>query len=80
LSCFSNDPQKDGYEPFIGHGSEEIKVGSHYFKPLSRTIMQYVEHPEHKFDGDTGFLRESMSMLMVSFTLARKPIILMNRN
>jgi len=56
LSPFSNDPQSIVYEPFIDYGTGEIKEGSHYFKPLSRTIMQYVEHLEHKFDGDIGIL------------------------
>ncbi|WP_244603383.1 hypothetical protein [Methanococcoides sp. NM1] len=53
---FSNDPQKTVYEPFIDYENGKIKEGSHYFKPLSRTIMQYVEHLEHKFDGDSGVL------------------------
>lgn len=53
---FSNDPQRAVYEPFIDYGTGKIKEGSRYFKPLSRTIMQYVEHPEHKFDGDVGVL------------------------
>ncbi len=35
----------------------EYKEGVHYFKPLSRTIMQYSEHPEHKFNGDIGILK-----------------------
>ncbi|AFV22405.1 hypothetical protein Mpsy_0192 [Methanolobus psychrophilus R15] len=30
--------------------------GSHYFKSLSKTILQYAEHPEHKFEGDIGIL------------------------
>ena len=44
------------YEPFIDYEKGEIKQGSHYFKPLSKTIMQYVDHPESKFDGDIGIL------------------------
>ncbi|ABE51551.1 DNA-directed DNA polymerase B [Methanococcoides burtonii] len=56
LAPFSNDPQSIVYEPFIDYGTGEIKEGSHYFKPLSRTIMQYVEHLEHKFDGEIGVL------------------------
>ena len=34
----------------------EVKEGSNYFKPLSRTILHYVDHPENKFDGDIGGL------------------------
>ncbi|WP_250867138.1 hypothetical protein [Methanococcoides seepicolus] len=56
LAPFSNDPQKAVYEPFIDYGTGEIREGSHYFKPLSRTITQYVEHLEHKFDGEIGVL------------------------
>ncbi|WP_232222019.1 hypothetical protein [Methanococcoides burtonii] len=56
LAPFSNDPQSIVYEAFIDYGTGEIKQGSHYFKPLSRTIMQYVEHLEHKFDGEIGVL------------------------
>ena len=56
LMPFSDDPQKVVYEPFIDYETGYIKEGSHYFKPLSRTIMQYVEHPEHKFNGEVGIL------------------------
>jgi len=53
---FSSNPQEIVYEPFIDYETGEIKQGSHYFKPLSKTIMQYVDHPESKFDGDIGIL------------------------
>ena len=56
LAPYSNDPQKVVYESFIDYETGEIKEGSHYFKPLSRTIRQYVEHLEHKFDGEVGVL------------------------
>ncbi|WP_292470773.1 hypothetical protein [Methanolobus sp.] len=35
-----------------------IKQGSQYFKPLSRTIMNYANHPEAKFDGEIGVLEK----------------------
>ncbi|MBW2966617.1 hypothetical protein KY342_05945, partial [Candidatus Woesearchaeota archaeon] len=56
LAPYSDDPQKAVYEPFIDYATGQIKEGTHYFKPLSRTIMQYVEHLEHKFDGKIGVL------------------------
>jgi hypothetical protein len=56
LAPYSSDPQKIVYEQFIDYETGEVKEGSHYFKPLSRTIMQYVEHLEHKFDGEIGVL------------------------
>ena len=33
-----------------------FKKGSHYFKQLSRTIIEYANHLESKFDGDIGTL------------------------
>ncbi|MDA0525458.1 DNA polymerase [Methanococcoides alaskense] len=56
LMPFSTDYQKAVYEPFIDYETGDIKEGFHYFKSLSRTIMQYAEHLEHKFDGDSGVL------------------------
>jgi hypothetical protein len=56
LAPYSSDPQSVVYDSFIDYATGEIKEGSHYFKPLSKTIMQYVEHLEHKFDGDTGVI------------------------
>ena len=56
LAPFSKEPQKIVYEPFIDYQTGEVKEGSHYFKPLIRTILQYVDHPENKFDGDIGGL------------------------
>jgi len=57
LAPFSKEPQKIVYESFIDYQTGEVKEGSHYFKPLSRTILQYVDHPENKFDGDIGVLK-----------------------
>ncbi len=56
LSAFSSNPQSAVYEPFIDYETGEIKEGSHYFKPLSKTIIQYVDHPESKFNGEIGIL------------------------
>ncbi|MDQ1251742.1 MAG: hypothetical protein QG646_853 [Euryarchaeota archaeon] len=57
LAPFTKDYQKIVYEPFIDYESGEVKEGSQYFKPLSRTILQYVEHLENKFEGDIGVLK-----------------------
>ncbi|KKG20170.1 hypothetical protein EO97_09565, partial [Methanosarcina sp. 2.H.T.1A.15] len=57
LAPFTKDYQKIVYEPFIDYESGEVKEGSQYFKPLSRTILQYVEHMENKFDGERGVLK-----------------------
>ncbi len=57
LAPFTKDYQKIVYEPFIDYEKGEVKEGSQYFKPLSRTILQYIEHLENKFDGDIGVLK-----------------------
>ena len=56
LAPFSKDPQKIVHEPFIDYQTGEVKEGSQYFKPLSRTILQYIDHPENKFEGGIGVL------------------------
>nr|WP_321498352.1 hypothetical protein [uncultured Methanolobus sp.] len=56
LAPYSNDPQSIVYESFIDYETGEIKQGSYYFKQLSRTIIEYANHPEAKFDGDIGIL------------------------
>ncbi|WP_292463474.1 hypothetical protein [Methanolobus sp.] len=56
LAPFTKDYQSIVHNPFINYETGEIKHGLHYFKPLSKTIMQYSEHPEHKFEGDIGIL------------------------
>ena len=56
LAPFTKDYQKIVYEPFIDYETGEIKEGSKYFKPLSRTILQYIDHLENKFEGDIGVL------------------------
>lgn len=57
LAPFTNDYQKIVHEPFIDYETGELKKGSQYFKPLSRTILQYIEHKENKFDGNIGVLK-----------------------
>jgi hypothetical protein len=44
------------HRPFIDYETGDFKTGIHYWKPLSRTILDYMEHPEYKFEGDIGFL------------------------
>lgn len=56
LAPYSDNPQTIVHEPFIDYETGEVMQGSHYFKSLSKTILQYAEHPEHKFEGDIGTL------------------------
>lgn len=56
LGPFTKDYQIIVDEPFTDYATGEVKQGVRYFKPLSRTIMQYIEHPENKFEGYIGVL------------------------
>ena len=40
----------------IDYKTGEIKQGSHNFKQLSRTILEYANYLESKFDVDIGIL------------------------
>jgi hypothetical protein len=56
LSPYTKDPQTIVYEPFIDYETGMIMQGVQYYKPLSKTILQYIDHPEFKFEGDVGQL------------------------
>lgn len=56
LCPFSKDPQSIVHREFIDYQTGKIKRGSHYFRALCQTILDYANHPEHKFDGDVGLL------------------------
>jgi hypothetical protein len=57
LAPYTTDYQQIVHEPFIDYETGEIMQVSHYFKQLSRTIIEYANHPESKFDGDIGILK-----------------------
>lgn len=63
LAPFSKEPQRIVHEPFIDYETGTIMQGSRFFKPLSRTILQYVDHPEYKYEGNVGLLiRKSINV------------------
>ena len=51
------NPQSIVHKPFIDANTGEIKQGIKYFKPLSQTITEYINHPEHKSEGNIGILK-----------------------
>ncbi|WMW22414.1 hypothetical protein RE476_00940 [Methanolobus mangrovi] len=56
LVPYSSDSQSIVYESFIDYETGNLKNGSHYFKQLSRTIIEYANHLESKFHGEIGIL------------------------
>ncbi|MDA0525487.1 DNA polymerase domain-containing protein [Methanococcoides alaskense] len=56
LVPYTSDSQTVVYGKFIDLYTGKVKEGVKYFKPLSKTITQYVDHPELKFNRVTGVL------------------------
>lgn len=75
LILFLNNPHKAVYESLIDYGNGVIKEGSHYFKSLSRTIMQYLEHPEHKFNGKVGIFERKLIDLKLHRYLVKDVVL-----
>ena len=44
------------HEPFIDYETGTIKQGARLLQAPDRTILQYVDHPEHKYKGNVGLL------------------------
>jgi hypothetical protein len=51
-----------------------------YWKPLSDVFLEYINHPEAKFEGDIGILQRRHLNLKDVCTLGRKQIRLKCRN
>ena len=56
ISAYSDNPQKIVYEDFIDYETRKILKGTEYWKPLSDTLWEYVNHKESKMDGNIGVL------------------------
>ncbi|MEL4305256.1 DNA polymerase [Methanococcoides cohabitans] len=56
LVPYTSDSQTVVYGKFIDLYTGKVKEGMKYFKPLSKTIIQYVDHREVKFNCVTGML------------------------
>jgi hypothetical protein len=56
-TSYSSSPQTKVYEEFINYRTGDKMNGSIYWKPLYNEIMKYIDHEEHKLDGDIGLLQ-----------------------
>ncbi|WP_407356406.1 hypothetical protein [Methanolobus sp. WCC5] len=57
LAPYSKDYQKIVYDIFLDYNTGRIMQGSHYFKSLNMTILQYADHSEYKYKGKIGQLK-----------------------
>lgn len=56
ISPYSNNPQEILHKKFIDYKTGNILKGIEYWKPLSDTLWEYMNHKESKFEGDIGIL------------------------
>jgi len=53
---FSTKPWEAPYSEFVDYHSGKILRGKEYWKSLDQVFLDYVSHPESKFEGDVGIL------------------------
>jgi hypothetical protein len=56
ISPKKSNPQSAPFEEFINYETGETLKGEEYWGTLDKTILDYINHPESKFNGDTGWL------------------------
>ncbi|NPE30648.1 hypothetical protein HNV12_22370, partial [Methanococcoides sp. SA1] len=57
IAPFNKNPQVAVEKEFIDYNTGEILQGREYWKPLSDVFLDYIDHPEAKFEGDVGVLQ-----------------------
>lgn len=57
LAPYNNNPQVAIENEFIDYNTGETLQGREYWKPLSDVFLDYIDHPEAKFEGDIGVLQ-----------------------
>ncbi|WMW25063.1 hypothetical protein RE474_13425 [Methanolobus sediminis] len=54
---YNKNPQVAIEQEFIDYSTGDILKGRQYWKPLSDVFLDYIDHPEAKFEGDIGVLQ-----------------------
>ncbi|NPE30690.1 hypothetical protein HNV12_22590 [Methanococcoides sp. SA1] len=57
VAPFSKNPQVAIEKEFIDYNTGVMLQGREYWKPLSDVFLDYIDHPEAKFEGDVGVLQ-----------------------
>jgi hypothetical protein len=57
IAPFNKNSQIAVEKEFIDYNKGEILQGREYWKPLSDVFLEYINHPEAKFEGDVGVLK-----------------------
>jgi hypothetical protein len=56
LAPFRKNSQETVYDEFIDYNTGKVMQGVQYWKDMSQFFWDYVNHPESKFNGETGVL------------------------
>ncbi|WP_407355412.1 DNA polymerase [Methanolobus sp. WCC5] len=56
VAPYNNNPQVAIEQEFIDYNTGDTLQGREYWKPLSDVFLDYIDHPDAKFEGDTGIL------------------------
>lgn len=57
IAPFNKNPQVAIEKEFIDYNTGDTLQGRQYWKPLSDVFLDYIDHPEAKFEGDVGVLQ-----------------------
>jgi hypothetical protein len=57
VAPFNTNPQIVVEKEFIDYNTGDTLQGREYWKPLSDIFLDYIDHPEAKFEGDIGVLQ-----------------------
>lgn len=57
VTSFNKNPQVAIEKEFIYYNTGDTLQGRQYWKPLSDVFLDYIDHPEAKFEGDVGVLQ-----------------------
>lgn len=57
VAPFNKNPQVAIEKEFIDYSTGDILKGRQYWKPLSYVFLDYIDHPEAKFEGEVGVLQ-----------------------
>ncbi|WP_406657355.1 hypothetical protein V7O62_02035 [Methanolobus sp. ZRKC2] len=57
VAPFNKNPQLAVEKEFIDYNTGDTLQGREYWKPLSDVFLDYIDHPEAKFEGEVGVLQ-----------------------
>lgn len=57
IAPYNKNPQIVVEKEFIDYNTGNTLQGREYWKPLSEVFLDYIDHPEIKFEGDVGVLQ-----------------------